>query len=209
MDLAAVQATVETWLNLTAVDPSQDPPQPLPVYFARQPHRFQLAPQVLVYPGPILKVGHDFPQYVYDETTEENIEQMYGVRKMIVRLSFRTFDQSWGNSARQFAEDWRIRTESTRSVAAMSNGGLAIWGTGELVETDYEWSGRMVSQVDVDATLGLWGFERNASTDEGYIETIVVEGERVVIDEYGQGVTENDATIITEENAIDFTVTTD
>lgn len=206
MDLGAVQTGIESWLNVTAVDANQAPPVPLPVEFGRQPARVQTKPFVLVYPGPIVKLGHDFPTYVYDYLTDEYVETMYGARRLTLRLSFRSFKQDWGQNARQYAEDWRIRTQKESSINALGNALLSLWGTGELVDTDYEWSGRLVSQVDTDVTLGLWAYERRASDDVGYIRTVEIEGQSIITDEYGTPLVDGTGKILVAEDVLSITV---
>lgn len=209
MDLGVVQSGIESWLNLTAVDANQTPPVPLPVEFGRSPSKIHTDPFVLCYRGPILKVGHDVPQYTYDEITDEYIQQMWGVREMVVRFSFRAFNQDWDKAARQYAEDWRIRTESDRSILELGDQtGLAIIETGELIDLDYEWSGRLVSQVEASTRFRLWGFERQADTDAGYIKSVHIVGQTAVISEQNEQVLdEQGAVVITEDDFMDITVT--
>ena len=210
MDLGVVQTGIESWLNLTAVDVDNGS-VPLPVEFGRSPSKVHTSPFVLCYRGPILKMGHDIPQYTYDEITDEYIQQMWGVREMVVRFSFRAFNQDWDKAARQYAEDWRIRVESDRSILELSDSAfLAIIETGELVDLDYEWSGRLVSQVEASCRFRLWGYERNASTDAGYIKSVHVVGEQTIITEESDTVTdEQGQPIIGNDDIMDFTVTTD
>jgi len=188
MDLAAIQTGIESWLNITAVDVDNSL-APLPVEFGRSPSLIHTKPYVLVYRGPIVKIGHDVPRYTFDEVTRQNVEQMWGVREMTVRLRFITYNQTWGKDARQYAEDWRIRAESARSVQELGDTAyLALVETGELVDLDYEWSGRLVSMVQSSIRLRLWGYERSASTDGGYIWTVNTEAQNHIVDQYGNPV---------------------
>ena len=56
MDLAAIATGLEAWLAVTAVDVDNGN-APLPVEFGRSPKVVQVNPFVLVYLGPIGKIG--------------------------------------------------------------------------------------------------------------------------------------------------------
>ena len=188
MDLGVVQTGIESWLNLTALD-LDNGGAPLPVEFGRAPSKVHTQPFVLVYRGPILKIGHDIPKYTWDEVTDKYIQQMWGVREMVVRFSFRAFNQDWDKAARQYAEDWRIRAESDRSIFELGDSAfLSLIETGELVDLDYEWSGRLVSQVEASCRFRLWGYERSASVDQGYIWNVNMEAQNHIVDQWGNPV---------------------
>ncbi len=199
MDLGQIQTDLDTWVTTLSG---------LPVEWGRQPSKIYTSAFVLAYPGPIVKIGHDFPTYTHDTLTDQLVERMYGNRRMTLRLSFRSFDQRWGTSARHYAEQFRVKTQSTeRSTPLM---GLAcLSDTGELVENDYEWSGRMVSQVDMDVTLGLWGYELNPTYDAGYIRHANIEGQGHVIDEMGNPVEDESGDPVIVEEVITINVTTE
>jgi hypothetical protein len=210
MDLGQIQTGIESWLNLTAVDANEDPVIALPVEFLQQPNKVQTKPFVGVRIGTIVKLGHDVKKYTYDDLTDDYIEQMWGVRRMTVRLLFRSFDQRWAYNARQFAEDWRVRTQSTRSINSLGDVGLSLWGSiGELIETDILWSGKLISQVATDVTLGLWGYERTPRTDTGYIKNVNMEWQGQVIDEYGVPIEDESGNPVVVEDVITINVTTE
>lgn len=209
MDLGVVQTGIESWLNLTAVDVDNGS-VPLPVEFGRSPSKVHTRPFVLCYRGPILKLGHDVPKYTYDYLTDEYVQQMWGVREMVVRFSFRAFNQDWDKAARQYAEDWRIRVESDRSIFELGDSAyLSLIETGELVDLDYEWSGRLVSQVEASCRFRLWGYERSASYDQGYIKSVHIEGQGQVIDEWSKPVFDEDGNPVVVEETLDITVNAD
>jgi hypothetical protein len=189
MDLGVVQTGIESWLNLTAVDVDNGN-APLPVEFARAPNKIHTKPSVLVHRGPILKKGHDVPKYTYNDVTGEYIQQMWGVREMVVRLQFISYNQQdWEKAARQYAEDWRIRAESDRSIFELGDSaGLALIETGELVDLDDEWSGHLRSRVAASCRFRLWGYERSASTDQGYIWNVNMEAQNHIVDQWGNPV---------------------
>ena len=209
MDLATLSTGINNWLAVTAVDVNGSVPVPLPVQFGRLPKKVLLEPFVLAYLGPIGKLGYDFPRYTYNDLTDEYVEQMRGVRRMPLRLSFRAFSQEWGQNARQYAEDFRIRLRKQSAMEALGAAALALFDTSDLVETDYEFSGRLVSQVDLTVTLGLCGYERLATDDTGYIRHVNMEAESIVIDEYGVPVYDQDGNPVVEEETTAISVTAD
>jgi hypothetical protein len=210
MDLGQIQTGIESWLNLTAVDANEDPVTALPVEFLQQPNKVQTKPFVGVRIGTIVKLGHDNKTYTHNELTDEYIEQMWGNRRMTLRLLFRSFDQRWNYNARQFAEDWRGRTQKPESIAALGDVGLSLWGSiGELIETDILWSGKLISQVATDVTLGLWGYERTPRTDTGYIKNVNIEGRAPVIDTNVTQVVDQDGEAVVTGDVITINVTTE
>jgi hypothetical protein len=194
-------------MNIVARDVDND--VALPVEYGRRPKKVHTSPFVLVYLGPIGKVGWDIPRYTFDELTDEYVEQMYGVRRMPVRFSFRAFSQDWGLNARQFAEDFRIRLKKDPSIAALGTTGLALVDSTDLIETDYEYSGRLISQVDLTVVFRLWAFERNATYDAGYIKSVNIEGQSQVIDEWNKPVFDEDGNPVIVEEVMTINVTTE
>ena len=206
MDLGQIQTDLTAWLNLTALDASG---APLPVVDIEEPHKVHTGPSVRVELSTISKAGHDFPQYTYDALSDEYIEQMWGVRKMRVRLTFRSFDQRWAGNARQFAEDWRVNTQATDSIGALGTAGLALQETGELINNDVLWANRLMSQVETDVTLGLWGYERRTRDDTGYIKNVNIEGQAPVVDEAGDQVYDEDGNPVVAEETLTINVVTE
>lgn len=209
MDLATIKTGVEAWLNITAVDVNGTVPVALPVEFGRLPKKVHTQPFVLVYLGPIGKLGYDFPRYTFDDLTGQYVEEMRGVRRMPLRLSFRSFDQGWGRNARQYAEDFRIRLKKQQSMEALGAAKLALFDTGDQVMTDYEYSGRLVSQVDMTVTLGLCAYERLATDDVGYIANVNIEGQSPVVDEACDPIYDELGNPVVSEETIEINVVTE
>jgi hypothetical protein len=157
----------------------------------------------------ITKQGHDLPQYTYDALTDEYVEQMWGVRRMRVRLTFRSFDQRWGGNAREYAERWRISTQATDSIGALGTAGLALRETGELINNDVLWANRLMSQVETDVTFGLWGYERRTRAETGYIKNVNIEGQAPVVDEACDQVYDEAGDPVVAEETITINVVTE
>jgi hypothetical protein len=113
------------------------------------------------------------------------IEQMRGVRTLPIRFSFRTFNQSWGKNARQFAEDFRNNLQSTESLEALQQTKLTLQRSSDLVAADYEMSGKLISQVDLTVYFGAAGYQRLPSYDASYIQTVNFEAQNYLLDQYG------------------------
>lgn len=209
MDLATLSTALESWLNVTAVDVNGTVPVPLPVEFGRIPKKVHTKPFVLVYLGPISQYGIDFPRYTYDELTDEYVEQMRGVRRIPVRFSFRSFDQGWGKNARQYAEDFRIRLTKQSAMEALGDAKLSLQETSDLVETDYEYSGRLISQVDMTVYFGIAAYERLGTDDAGYIRHVNITQQSIVMDEYGKPITDQQGNPVISEDERTIYVTAD
>jgi len=134
---------------------------------------------------------------------------MWGARRMTIRFSFRSFSQEWDQNSRQFAEDWRIRVQSTRSIKLLGDATLSFQDTTEQTDLDYQWSGRLVSQSEISANFGLWGYERVPSSDEGYIRNVNIEAQGIVTDEYGVPVYDEDGNPVIHEGTREFYVSSD
>jgi len=208
VNLGQLKTDVTTWLNTVAFDAFG---QPLPIEFGRNPRNIITKPYVVVYLGPIVKLGHDEPKWRYNETTDELEEVMIGVRRVTLRLSFYSFNQDWGQDAAQYAENFRLLTQSTTSTDIIHGFvNVGFWGTGALVRTDFEWSGRMVSRVDMDVTLGVRAELQDTLYDGSYIKSVNVVGEQTIITEESETVVdEQGETVIGEDSIMDFTVTAD
>jgi hypothetical protein len=211
VDLAAIETGLGAWLGITArnINKDGDDIGPMPVEYGRRPKKVHTGPFVLAYLGPIGKLGWDFPRYTFNEITDELVEQMLGVRRMPVRFSFRAFNQDWGLNARQFAEDFRIRLKKDTAMAALGAARLALFDSTDLIETDYEYSGRLISQVDLTVVFGLCAFERNATDDVGYIKSVNIEGQGQVIDEWNKPVEDEEGNPVIVEDVMTINVTTE
>jgi len=203
MDLGQIQTDLTAWLNITALDENG---APLPVVYTEEPHKVITKPSVRVRLSSIVKSGHDLPQYTHDESTDDFTEQMWGVRRITVRLTFRSFDQRWAGNARQYAENWRISTQATDSIEALGTAGLALQGTGELINNDVLWSDRLMSQVETDITFGLWGYENRVRPDMGYIQTVYFEGQNYLLDQYGNPIEDALGNPVVDLDIKEFTV---
>lgn len=197
MDLAAIKTGLEAWMAIVARDVDND--VALPVEYGRLPKVVHTTPFVLMYLGPIGKLGWDFHRYDYNQTTDEYFEQMRGVRRLPVRFSFRAFNQEWGLNARQFAEDFRTALQSTAAMEALGAAKLALQSSTDLIETDYEYSGRLVSQVDLTVNFGLCGYTRTPSYDAGYIWRADIYSENYIFDEAGTPVVDENGDYVTDE----------
>ena len=102
---------------------------------------------------------------------------------MTLRLSFRSFDQRLGGSSRQLAETFRIALHGQSSWDDLNTANLAYIDTGELVDSDYVWSGRRVSQTDMDVVFGLRAFTTDANHDGSYIKFVNIDTQEYVVDE--------------------------
>jgi hypothetical protein len=203
MDLGQIQTDLTAWLNVTALD---ELGAPLPVVYTEEPHKVYTGPSVRVELATISKAGHDLPQYTYNILTDEYTEQMWGVRRMRVRLTFRAFDQRWGGNARKYAEDWRISTQATDSIGALGTAGLALQETGELINNDVLFSNRLMSQVETDVTFGLWGYERRTRAETGYVRTVNFEGQNYLLDIDGNPIEDALGNPVIDLDILEFTV---
>ena len=100
----------------------------------------------------------------------------------------RSFDQRLGGSARQYAEEFRLLIQSSDSTDFLAANFIGFVDTDELVETDYEWSGRLVNQVDMTVTLQLHLDSLNPQYSGDFIQTVEITELNSVIDELGNQV---------------------
>lgn len=195
MNLTNVQTALTTWVETYSG---------LECEWGRLPQQYHQGAFVLAYAGPIISLGHDEREQSYNDLTDQTSVQLRGSRIFTLRLSFRSFDQNLGSSARQYAENFRVGIHSTTALESLNTAYLALIDTGELVETDYEWSGRMVNQIDMSIRFGLRAYLADPEHDGSYIGTVDIDTERYVIDEYGNPVIDENGDYVTTE-ATDFT----
>jgi hypothetical protein len=174
MDLASVYTALTTWIETYSS---------LQCEWGRMPSKIRTTPFVLAYIGAITKQGHDEHVFEYDFDTDSTTETVLGCRQLILRLSFRSDDQRLGYSARQYAETFRVALHATTAMDFLSENYLAFVDSGELVETDYVFSGRMMSQVDMDVTLALRAEFVNDNHDGSYIRYVNIDTQEYVVDE--------------------------
>lgn len=188
MDLGAIETALTAWVEKYAG---------IECEWGRQPQKIHGGPFVLAYLGAINKVGHDERIQSYDFQSDSTTVTVTGVRQLVLRLSFRSFDQRLGFSARQYAENLRVALHGQSSWDELNAANLAYQDSGELVDTDYIWSGRQVSQTDMSITFGLRAQTADPNHDGSYIkfvnidtqEYVVAEDGAPVVDESGQYVT--------------------
>ena len=206
MDFSDLETNLTLWVGSLATDREGTV---LPVEWGRQPMKVRTDPFVLAYLGAIVSLGIDWPEYEYDELTDEIVESMHGARRVTLRLSFRNFDQRLGYGARYYAERFRVRCRGTYSKNLLHDALLSFWDTGELIETDYVWSGRRVNQVDMDVTLGINFSLTDPDFTGEYINTVEMEQVSGVTDEYGKQVYTEIGEPVIEEDSRFITVTAD
>jgi len=206
MDFSDLETNLTLWVGLLATDRTG---AVIPVEWGRQPQKVRTQPFVLAYLGAIVPLGIDWPEYEYDDLTDELVESMHGNRRVTLRLSFRNFDQRLGYSARYYAERFRARCRSTYSKGLLHDAKLSFWDTGGLVETDYVWSGRRVNQVDMDVTLGINFYIEDPDFTGEYINTVEMEQVSGVTDEYGKQVYTEIGEPVIEEDSSFIIVTAD
>jgi hypothetical protein len=174
MDLSAIQTALTAWVETYAG---------IQCEWGRQPQQIHEGAFVLAYLGAITKAGHDERIQVYDFDTDTTSVTVVGVRRLTLRLSFRSFDQRLGGSGRQYAENFRVALHSQSSWDTLKTAELSYIDSGELVDTDYIWSGRMVSQTDMDVVLGLRASTADPLHDGSYIKYVNIDTQEYVVDE--------------------------
>jgi hypothetical protein len=199
MDLSSVETTLVTWIEQASS---------LEVEWGKQPMKVHMGPFILAYAGAITKIGHDERIQTYDANTDSTSVRVVGVRRLPLRLSFRSFDQRLGDSARQFAEEFRALAHSDTCLQTLATAEIALVDTGELVESDYEWSGRTVSQVDLTVVLSLRASFSDALHDGSYIKHVNAEQDEYVVDENCDVVVDEDGNPVTSETIRTINITT-
>jgi hypothetical protein len=174
MDLAAIETALTAWVEEYSG---------IPCEWGRQSQKAHAEPYVLAYLGAITKAGHDERIQTYDFDTDSTSVVVVGVRRLVLRLSFRAFSQSLGASARQYAETLRVALHSQSAMDDLRDADLAYIDSDELVDSDYIWSGRMVSQTDMDIAFGLRAYTTDANHDGSYIKYVNIDTQEYVVDE--------------------------
>jgi len=206
VDFSDLETNLTLWVGAIATDRAGTV---LPVEWGRQPQKIHTSAYILAYLGAISPIGIDWPEYEYDDLTDELVESMHGNRRVILRLSFRNFDQRLGYGARYYAERFRVRCRGTYSKNLLHDYKLSFWDTSELFETDYVWSGRMVNQVEMSVTLGINFFITDEDFTGEYINTVEIEHQSGVTDEYGRQVYTEIGEPVIEEASETIIVTAD
>jgi hypothetical protein len=174
VDLGTLQTVVTTWVEAASG---------VQLEWGRMPQKIHTEAFVLAYIGAITKSGHDERLQNFTFATDLTDVTVSGVRTMTLTLSFRSFDQRLGGSARSYAETFRTLIHSDTNIQTLVTAEIALVDTGELIDTDYEWSGRMVSQTDMDVTLAFRAAETDTVHDGSYIKYVNIDTEEYVVDE--------------------------
>jgi len=164
MNLTTVQTALTAWIESAST---------LEVEWEREPQKLHMGAFILAQAGAMTKMGHDERIQTYDGAGPDTTSvRVVGVRLLPVQVGFITFDQRLGGSARQYAEEFRTPAHSTTSFELLRAADLALVDTLDLIESDYEWSGRMVSRVDLPITIGLRASFADPLHDGSYIKNV-------------------------------------
>jgi hypothetical protein len=164
MNLATVQTALTAWIEQGSS---------LQVEWGKEPQKIHMGAFILAYADSISKLGHDERIQTYDGAGPDTTSvRVVGVRHLALRLSFRSFNQSLGGSARQYAENFRALMHSTTLLETLRTAELGLVDSGELIDSDYEWSNRLVSQTDMVVTISLRANVADALHDGSYIKTV-------------------------------------
>lgn len=200
-----LRSTFENWLSSLKTKDGLDP---LPVVWGRRPQKLYSGPIVLAYDGPRTHLGWDFPQWEYDDLTGELKEKRVALLRYVLRLSFRAYDQDPDFNARYFAERFKLLAYGTTSIDTLNASDIGLWGIGEIFDTDYEWSGRWVSQADTSVILGVRAELQDPTYGGGFIQIVNIEQQGIVTDEYGNPIHDEQGNPVVIEDSSQFTVTT-
>ena len=206
MDFSDLETNLTLWVGSLATDRSGTV---LPVEWGRQPMKVRTSPYIRAFIGAIVPLGIDWPEYEYDELTDEIVESMHGARRVTLRVDFINFDQRLGRGAPYYAERFRGRTRSTFSKNMLRDYKISLWDTGASTEIPDTWSGRMLSHVSLDVTLGINFYIDDPDFTGEYINTVEMEQVSGVTDEYGKQVYTEIGEPVIEEDSRFITVTAD
>lgn len=190
MNLTTTQTVLTTWAEQAST---------LELEWGRQPQKVHMGAFILAYAGPMTKLGHDERIQTYGDDGDNTAVRVVGVRHLPVTFSFRSFDQRLGGSARQYAEEFRTLIHTTTAMETLTTAEIALVDTADLVETDYSWSGRMVSQVDLDVIFALRANFSDPLHDGSYINEVQITSTEYIIDEGEDPITDLDGTIVIVE----------
>ena len=197
MDLGVIETALTSWVETSSG---------LELEWGRQPQLIHKGPFVLGYLGPITKTGHDERIQTFNSGPDTTSVRVVGVRTLPLRLSFRSFDQRLGGSARHFAETFRADIHTDTALEVLRDAELALMDTEELVESDYAWSGRQVSQVDMSLTIGTRASFSDTLHDGSYIGTVNATSQQYVVDEFGNPVLDESGAHVIDEAGDTFAI---
>jgi hypothetical protein len=164
MNLTTVQTALTAWIESASS---------LECEWEREPQKLHMGAFILAQAGTMGKLGHDERVQTYDGAGPDTTSvRVVGVRLLPLQVSFLSFDQRLGGSARQYAEEFRTLIHTDASFELLSTAELALVDTGELTDADYTWSGRMVSRVNMDVTISLRADFEDTLHDGSYIKTV-------------------------------------
>lgn len=190
MNLGTVQTALTEWVEGASS---------LEVEWGRMPQQSPEGDFILAYAGPITKKGHDERIQTYGDDGDNTAVRVVGVRHLPVHLSFRAFDQRLGYSARQYAEEFRTSAHAQESFDFLAASEMALVDTSDLVDLDYVWSGRVVSQVELTATIALRASFTDNQHDGSYIGTVNFDSEQIIVDEFGLPVLDENGDFLVPE----------
>lgn len=198
MDLATLQTNLTTWVETYAGVPCE---------WGKLPQKIHNSPFALVYLGEISKAGHDERIQTYDEATDTTSVRVVGVRRLTLQVSFRAFNQNLGSSARQYAETFRAAMHSQSSFDDLNAANVALIDTAGLIDSDYTWSGRTVSQCDMSVYFALRASTADPNHDGSYIKNVNVYSASYIVGEDGQPVLDEEGNPISTESTLAVEVT--
>ena len=190
MDLSVVEADLESWIETISG---------LPMEWGRLPHKRHNGPFILVYPLAFRPLGHDEKLYTYQPGPDSLKLDMIGVRHLVLNLSFRAFDQRMNLGARKWAEEFRIAIQRPDSIDQLVAANIALVRDEALIDTNYEYQRRFISQVDMELTMALRYCTEDPVFGGEYINEVVTQTECYVIDEYGCPVIDREGRYVTTE----------
>lgn len=95
-----------------------------------------------------------------------------GNRVLVLQVDVEVHDQRPAVNAHQVASRARTRVLWPRLLAMLDAVGLAVASVGQVLVTDYEFDGRMVSRRTVDVRLNAVARETDADGTTSYIATV-------------------------------------
>jgi hypothetical protein len=120
-------------------------------------------------------VGEDDVNYDYAANADPLLEMtptVTGNRVVVVQLDVEVHTQTPGVNAHAIASRARTRIQWPSSQAALEALGLALARVEDVITTDYELDGRLVSRRSVDVRLHALSTETDSAGATSYIATV-------------------------------------
>jgi len=169
MDLATIEPGLLAWAAaLTSVPAAFCLWENAP----RVQHRGQL---VLLRWVSEVGVGEDETLYTYAANADPSLEMtptVSGNRLVVVQIDIEVHDQRAGVNAHALASRARTRLQWPSIQAALEALGLALVGAEQVVVTDYELDGHVVSRRTMDVRLNALSTETDTAGATSYIATV-------------------------------------